>query len=421
MTFEDDDDLDEYDLDVFLSERLNPIAFRSRWSTARDVGQSEQHDTAQALALCSLLGEPTVSRYRDQFRITLTFDPAQARDALLSKYSTEATTLGQIREARADLIALMAGKTRDESGTSYTPGEFAAAMIAGAPSPDAEKTVILHVADDLRGKAASSDSRDKLRLRLAEPKTLPGPQTEDEIDLLVAELYDQSPWMRAPIAYIWDGLRDSLREDGVASLPPVLMVGPPACGKTYLAEALAKGMDRAWTRLDGTAMTASFSLSGSEYTWRSSQPGEPIRLIAESGTGNPVIIVDEIEKTVSQSVGGDPKHALLPLLQRSTAARFRCPYLQADVDLGYVGWVLLANSLQGLPAPLLDRVRVFEVGYPSGRHLRQFMERQLQEFDVDSGVVDRVAAEFEAGRITLRSLERIKANMRQHLRRPMLH
>lgn len=350
MSFEDDDDLEEYDLDVFRSKRLNPSAFRFRWAVAEDARQSMVHDTAQALALCSTPGQPNIERFRDQFRTTLTFEPAQMRDALLLQYRTGATTLRQIRETREDLVTLV----EDKSHTSYTPGEVVAALVGGAPPPSGAKTVIIHVADDLRGKSGTSDPREKLRLRLAEPKTLPGPQTDDEIDLLVAELYEQSPWLREPIAYVWAGLKDSLREDGVAKIPPVLLVGPPACGKTFLAETLAKGMERAWTRLDGTAMTASFSLTGSEYTWRSSQPGEPVRLIAESGTANPVVIVDEVEKTVSQSVGGDPKHALLPLLQRSTAARFRCPYLQADIDLGYVSWVLLANSLQRLPAPLLE-------------------------------------------------------------------
>ena len=91
------------------------------------------------------------------------------------------------------------------------------------------------------------------------------------------------------------------------------------------------------------------------------------------------------------------------------------------MDLSWVSWVLLANSVTGLPAPLLDRVTVFRVGYPTGKHLRALVERELVPLDAAPAVVDRAIREIEAGRLTLRALERIKARMRELARRPMLH
>lgn len=121
------------------------------------------------------------------------------------------------------------------------------------------------------------------------------------------------------------------------------------------------------------------------------------------------------------SSGGDARKALLPLLQRATAKTYPDPYLQARVDLSYTDWLLLANDVEGLPAPLLDRVKLFRVGYPSGPHLRALLERQLGELDACGAAIDLLYAEFEAGRATLRTLDRIKSSLRQAMRRPILH
>lgn len=82
---------------------------------------------------------------------------------------------------------------------------------------------------------------------------------------------------------------------------------------------------------------------------------------------SPMILIDEIDKFSGKAgSGGDPRAALLPLLQRSTAASFVCPYLQAPIDLSRVSWILCANTLDGLSRPLLDRLVVFEVAAPRG-------------------------------------------------------
>lgn len=71
---------------------------------------------------------------------------------------------------------------------------------------------------------------------------------------------------------------------------------------------------------------------------------------------SPMILIDKIDKFSGKAgSGGDPRAALLPLLQRSTAASFVCPYLQAPIDLSRVSWILCANTLDGLSRPLLDR------------------------------------------------------------------
>lgn len=419
---DDHADLDEFDWGRLNSEKLSPCKFRARWSREYEREISERHDHAQALALSVAGGYYSLEHFRSQFAANLKVHTEQTRRSLLHVLMRGEITLRQLRDIREDYAGIAEKKAMPPEDKTVSVDEFVSLMLDGAPPEGAPKTAIVHDAKALKSKNSEvRDARDKLRLLLSDPLTLPGPDDEDEVDLLAAELLETSPWMREPIHYLWQSMKDSLEDDGVAQFRPILLVGPPGCGKTYLAERLANLSKRAWTRLDGSALTASFAITGADYTWRSSHAGEPVRLMAESMSANPLILVDEIEKTVNGSSGGDPKTALLPLLQRSSAARFQCPYLQAPVDLSWVSWVLLANSLTGLPAPLLDRVTVFRVGYPTGKHLRALVERELVPLDAAPVVIDRAIREIEAGRLTLRALERIKARMRELARRPILH
>lgn len=285
--------------------------------------------------------------------------------------------------------------------------------------------VKVHDASDIKADKKTwdnrADQRDKMRLELAKPKRICGPENIDQVDEIAARLYEESPWMRGVVNWLWMQLKDSKEAGRPGHFSPVLLVGPPGCGKTYLAEMAAEYLGRAWRRLEGSSMTASFPIGGSDFQWGNSHPSEAVRLIESSGTANPIILFDEVEKTVHKSSGGDPKNALLPLLQQSTAATFQCPYLQAKIDLSAVGWILLANSVDNLPAPLLDRVTVFHVGYPTGKDLENTIKRALHEYAVDDAVIRQVVREIEAGKMTLRAIDRLKARLRDINRRPMIH
>ncbi|EKX56432.1 hypothetical protein SAMN05421763_11422 [[Luteovulum] sphaeroides subsp. megalophilum] len=84
-------------------------------------------------------------------------------------------------------------------------------------------------------------------------------------------------------------------------------------------------------------------------------------------------------------------------------------------------WILTANGLEGLSAPLLDRVTVFQARHPTGSDLERLVIRVLDGLEVDERVVMRITAEIEGGRLTLRGLDRLKNNFRALGRRPMLH
>lgn len=123
--------------------------------------------------------------------------------------------------------------------------------------------------------------------------------------------------------------------------------------------------------------------------------------------------MDEIEKSRANSGAPDPLLALLPLLQRDSAARFRCPALRADLDLSHVTWTMTANELGRLPAPFLDRITVFHCSVPKGKHLRHHLEQRFGDCAADHSVIDRIAHELEAGRLSLRGLGRLEEQFRR--------
>ncbi|SLN47168.1 P-loop NTPase family protein [Pseudooctadecabacter jejudonensis] len=96
----------------------------------------------------------------------------------------------------------------------------------------------------------------------------------------------------------------------------------------------------------------------------------PLQEIAKSGIANPITIVDEIEKAGTMTASGGSRvslpDALLGLLEPSSSTSWECPYTRRSYNMSQITWILTANTRTGIPAPLLDRCRVFDIDYPEG-------------------------------------------------------
>lgn len=255
--------------------------------------------------------------------------------------------------------------------------------------------------------------------RLIRPKAVKVLDTRHEADAIAADLMDFAPWMGQAIEVIWRDMLASV--GGPLVLRPLLLAGPPGCGKTALLTRLAGLLGLPTSRIEMSAATAVFDLTGLEFNWSESRPGEPISLIDTSGQATALMVLDEVEKAPRGGNGGDPLAALLPLLNRDTARNFRSPWLCLPIDLSHLSWVLTANDLTRVPRPLRDRLRVIEVGLPGGAALQNLIARVLGDVDLCQEARARIAAEITAGRLSLRGLGRIGEDLHRLEDRRLLH
>ncbi|MGE0824284.1 MAG: endopeptidase La [Candidatus Binatia bacterium] len=309
-----------------------------------------------------------------------TIDPSDRLEKVLGHMRSEIEILEVERRIRSRVK-----KQMEKSQKEYYLNEQMRAIQKELGEKDEFKNEIQELEEKIRQKKISPEARDKVekeikKLKMMSPMSAEATVVRNYIDWLLS-----LPWYE----YTEDKLdiqegEAILNEDhyglekvkerileylAVQSLvgqsrgPILCFVGPPGVGKTSLGKSIARATGRKFIRVSLGGVRDEAEIRGHRRTYIGAMPGKLIHGMKKAGSGNPVFLLDEVDK-MSTDFRGDPSAALMEVLDPEQNTAFNDHYLDVDYDLSKVMFICTANNLERIPRPLQDRMEIIRIaGY----------------------------------------------------------
>jgi ATP-dependent Lon protease len=338
---------------------------------------------------------------------------------------------GMEKSQREFLLRQQLAAIRKELGEGEPDGaDDYRARVEEADVPDAVREALLREVGKLERASDQSPESAWIRTWLDTVLELPwSVTTEDSTDVtaargvLDADHHGLDEVKERIVEYLAVRARRAERGlqvvGGRGSGAVILLAGPPGVGKTSLGESVARALGRRFVRVALGGVRDEAEIRGHRRTYVGALPGRIVRAIKESGSMNPVVLLDEVDK-IGADYRGDPAAALLEVLDPAQNHTFRDHYLELDLDLSDVLFIATANVVEQIPSALLDRMELVTLdGYTEDDKVaiaRDFLlPRQLEraaltadEVRITDAALRELAADYtrEAG---VRQMERLIA------------